>query len=173
MHTIDTGADTSVAPHLSIPALIAIAPALPPDSLGGWIDAWQLPAPLRSGRALDHEQRQLVLALVEHSAWVADILDHLDTGKALPPHDDDGEPCRLKRWLERALDGGRYDPRMLQQGSSLHQQLHDLADALVGLRTVASTGQLRVLSDRLAATRDVLIELLSDLLAQPGQAGAA
>lgn len=106
----------------------------------------------------------LAAALAEHSAWVRCVLDHVADGTPMAAHGGHG-PCRLSRWLGAALASRRYDERMLRHGMALHAELHDLGDALVGLRGDLAPGPMQVLIDRLAATRDVLVELLSDLAA--------
>lgn len=119
-------------------------------------------------RGASHDGQQadaarLIVALADHAAWVGAVMRHLASNDASAPPSEQ-QRCRLSRWLDAAESGGRHDPRVLRHGRALHSQLHDLGDALLGLRPSMAAASLRVLGERLEATRDVLVELLAGLL---------
>jgi hypothetical protein len=116
-----------------------IARPMPAGDLPGWLARWR-PDPAWAGlRPVNRDDLPLLLAGVEHRAWIAAISDHLH-GAYAPPPVDPGQ-CHFGTWL--AGDGpARHGARAaLQVCVPLHRQLHALAAELCDLQARGQTAK--------------------------------
>ena len=139
-----------------------IARPMPAEALPAWVKAWR-PDPGWIGlRAIDRSDLPVLIASVEHRAWVKAAEQYLGGERKAPPPLDHRQ-CRLGVWL--ASDGQeRFGAmRVFQSIKDLHKQVHEQArDLCDGY----ACGRHRDARDRLGTLhelRDGLLEYLATL----------
>ncbi|MDO8346718.1 MAG: EAL domain-containing protein [Rugosibacter sp.] len=136
-----------------------IARPMPADQIPGWIARWR-PSDSWSRQPLaDRQDLPLVLASVEHRAWIVRLENHLKGRQAAPP-DMDPRQCQFGRYLASA-DPERWSGHTrLQDIDALHQQIHSLAAKALTLhahgRTPEALTQINKLESLNNALRDQL-----------------
>ncbi|OIQ64506.1 hypothetical protein GALL_539430 [mine drainage metagenome] len=145
---------------------------MPAPDLPGWVAAWSGPPQWQGVSLVPRADLPVLFAAVEHRAWVAQLLAFLHGSRSGAPVLD-GRLCQFGRWLGGA--GASHLTRLAALGdgtgadqlTGLHQQLHDLALHLVGLKTGGQTQALQTQLPRLTELRDAVLAQLGLLLGEP------
>ena len=74
---------------------------------------------------LDRRSAQLLVASVEHQAWIRSLRDHVHNHQQPPPSFIE-EQCRLDMWLEDAIHGAQGG-ELVNVAYRLHEAQHELA----------------------------------------------
>ena len=139
-----------------------IARPMPGENIPDWVRSWQ-PDPLWNKQPItNRHDLPLLLAQVEHRAWVKSVDDFLHGEYERVPMTR--HQCGFGTWLE--TDGqatyGEYASFLTIR--DLHAQIHDLADALCALHTRGNSSQALARLNELHALRDTLLAQLKALL---------
>jgi diguanylate cyclase (GGDEF)-like protein/PAS domain S-box-containing protein len=106
-----------------------IAKPMPPEQLAAWAAQWQLPPSLAGCRVLDRSSAQLLVAGVEHNAWIRSLLAHV-RDRSCPPPAFIQDQCRLATWLDEAVRRPHLDA-LVATARGLHRALHALAERVM------------------------------------------
>ncbi|WP_374586477.1 EAL domain-containing protein [Pseudoduganella sp.] len=106
-----------------------IARPMPAQDVPAWKGAWNMPAALLRCAPIQREGIQLLVAGVEHRAWVARLLQHLREGVGAPPGME-ARSCRIAQWLaaNAGAPGDTYRRSLIEEK---HAEMHRLAQALL------------------------------------------
>lgn len=109
----------------------AIARPMPADAVPAWLMEWEPPVSWQTTPALEPAEVPLLLAEVEHRAWLKALKAHL-AGKQDTPPPLGSDACRFGGWLNKASTRRRYGllPEF-EQLHSLHEEVHQLGHTLV------------------------------------------
>ena len=138
----------------------AIARPMPATQVLPWLTQWQLPASWASSRKVGPAGIPMLLAEVEHRAWLKHIQAYVTLpSKTLLP--TNSQHCRFGLWLRR---GSTVDRLQHQPGFSqlqeLHNAIHQRANALT--HQIAQ-GQMALARQDLGAVELLSQHLLSEL----------
>ncbi|WP_342119506.1 EAL domain-containing protein [Pseudoduganella sp. OTU4001] len=117
-----------------------IARPMPPQQMIAWATQWRLPEGLAGCRVLDRNSAQLLVASVEHQAWIRSLLDYIRSD-AQPMPSFIEEQCRLDMWLEEALHRPQAS-ELVKIAYRLHQGQHELARQILAHMTHGETSAL-------------------------------
>ena len=141
----------------------AIARPMEAEAFPMWMHSWMPPESWTERKILTRDDMKIVYRLIEHRAWVQNLLGFLQSrhGKqpSLDPH-----VCRFGHWIDH--DGQRRfkgEP-VFEQIVLLHEEAHRLAKALVALHAGGDKTQLEEGMIELEVKRDEMLELLKRLL---------
>lgn len=134
-----------------------IARPMPAESLRDWAREWR-PSPRWARlRRLNREYLPLLYALVEHRAWIQDLVDAFRAGRRElpgPVHDQ----CIFSRWMD---ESGLHPRPGFEAVDRLHRQIHQLAKVLYQLHAQGDIqsacrrlGELSDLGDALSKALD-------------------
>jgi diguanylate cyclase (GGDEF)-like protein/PAS domain S-box-containing protein len=118
-----------------------IARPMPPDRLRAWAASWRLPDGLAGCRVLDRNSAQLLVAGVEHQAWIRALLDDVRDGRQPAPAFLDAK-CRLDTWLAEAVQRPKAG-QMVKLAYRFHAAQHELARQIVAQMAYGETAELR------------------------------
>jgi diguanylate cyclase (GGDEF)-like protein/PAS domain S-box-containing protein len=109
----------------------AIARPMPAAAVPHWLSHWQVPQAWAQSEAVMQHDIPVLLAEVEHRAWLkhlhAFVMQRAPLGPALTHHN-----CRLGQWLEKPSTQQHYQQHPdFMVLSLLHEQLHDEARQLL------------------------------------------
>jgi EAL domain-containing protein (putative c-di-GMP-specific phosphodiesterase class I) len=108
----------------------AIARPMPAESVPGWLAQWHTPLSWQHTRELEPGNVHLLLAEVEHRAWLKDLKAHLGGKQDSPPALGHGE-CRFGLWLNKASTRRRFGQmEEFERLQTLHREVHDLGTTL-------------------------------------------
>ncbi len=132
-----------------------IARPMPAAALPGWAAAWRTYPDWFNLLSVSDDDLPLLLASVEHRAWVRAIEEHLKDERTIPPPLDHHQ-CNLGKWLD-AQGNTRYGAQPAFKAiEPLHWQVHDLVMQMCelhsrgrGLDALESVGELHKLRDAL------------------------
>ena len=135
----------------------AIARPMPADELQSWIASWRPdPAWLHLVAAL-HEDVPLLVASVQHRAWIRAIEAHLQGERAIAPPLDRHQ-CDFGTWLD-AEGAARYGAQpAFATVETLHRQVHALVVQMCDLHARAKRADALAMLAELHALRDALFE---------------
>ncbi|MCE3262879.1 MAG: hypothetical protein K0R43_1958 [Pseudoduganella sp.] len=106
-----------------------IARPMPPGQLTAWASQWRLPEGLAACRVLDRNSVQLLVAGVEHLAWIRSLLEYVRKGRQ-PALTFLEAPCRLGMWLEDAVQQPQAS-QLVKLAYRFHAAQHELARHIV------------------------------------------
>jgi hypothetical protein len=118
-----------------------IARPMPPDRLRAWAASWRLPDGLAGCRVLDRSSAQLLVAGVEHQAWIRALLDDVRDGRQPASAFLDAK-CRLDTWLAEAVQRPKAG-QMVKLAYRFHAAQHELARQIVAQMAYGETAELR------------------------------
>lgn len=96
----------------------------------GWLAQWHTPLSWQHTRELEPGNVHLLLAEVEHRAWLKDLKAHLGGKQDSPPALGHGE-CRFGLWLNKASTRRRFGQmEEFERLQTLHREVHDLGTTL-------------------------------------------
>jgi EAL domain-containing protein (putative c-di-GMP-specific phosphodiesterase class I) len=131
-----------------------IAASMPARELRAWAAQWRPDPRWSEVPVVRPENRPVLLATVEHRAWLGALEASLQGKRAVPPPLDAGV-CRVSVWLEekKRSSGGTHSA--MQAIDSLHHQVHELAAEIVASQSdgpnpegLARLRQLHYLQDK-------------------------
>lgn len=143
----------------------AIARPMPAEGLLGWRDQWRPDPGWRGITRLGEAQLDLIFAMVEHRAWVAELAAWLDGLQAEPPVLDESD-CRFGQRLA-AGTSWPSDSVALDEIRAIHREIHQLADALVARCRAEPDADCGAEFAALERQRDQLVDRLQRLLDDP------
>ena len=131
-----------------------IAASMPARDLRAWAAAWRPDPRWAEVPVVRAENRPVLLATVEHRAWLGALEASLQGKRAVPPPLD-ASVCRVGMWLEDEKRSSRGTSSAVLAIESLHRQVHDLAAEIVASQTdgpnpdgLARLRQLHYLQDK-------------------------
>ena len=141
----------------------AIEHPMPADQVLAWIKVWQPDPSWLSANPISQRDLPLLLAIVEHRAWVDGMNDYIH-GKQDTPPVLDGHKCKFSRWLYG--DGQQVHGAEALYGKieAIHSQVHDLGRVIMAHYTNNNQQELHKEMDNLYQLREVLIYHLEELL---------
>ena len=108
----------------------AIARPMPAESVPAWLAQWHTPLSWQHTKELEPGDVPLLLAEVEHRAWLKDLKAHLGGKQDSPPALGHGE-CRFGLWLNKASTRRRFGQmEEFERLQTLHREVHDLGTTL-------------------------------------------
>jgi len=156
----------------------AIARPMPAEQVPGWLTLWQPPASwTRSGPASPRDIPAL-LALVEHRAWLKDLVAHVSK-KSVPMPPLDAHACRFSQWLVKTATLAQFQHHsafasLVAVHQALHQQAADLLAQLAispGLEVAEALQNLQSLSQDMAQAMHSLRRQVPDTQWSPSNFG--
>ncbi len=131
-----------------------IAASMPARELRGWATTWRPDPRWAEVPVVRAENRPVLLAAVEHRAWLGALEASLQGKRAVPPPLD-ASVCRVGMWLEDEKRSSRGTDSAVLAIESLHRQIHELASEIVASKAdgpnpegAASLRQLHYLQDK-------------------------
>ncbi|HVN92931.1 MAG TPA: PAS domain S-box protein [Terracidiphilus sp.] len=131
-----------------------IAASMPARELRAWSAAWRPDPSWADVPLVRAENRPVLLATVEHRAWLGALESSLQGKRAVPPPLDAGQ-CRVGLWLEEVKRSSRGTDSAVQAIESLHRQVHEMAAEIVASQSdgpnpegLARLRQLHYLQDK-------------------------
>ena len=146
----------------------AIAHPMSAEEFPGWIDTWEPPESWIERKMLTRDDMKIVYRLIEHRAWMRELVGYLQGRHAiLPPLDP--HVCRFGHWIDH--DGKRRfsEHPLYERISQLHAETHIHAKKLVGLHDRHETEALEAGIAEIEAKRDTMLELLKLLFDADGE----
>jgi diguanylate cyclase (GGDEF)-like protein/PAS domain S-box-containing protein len=139
-----------------------VARPMPAHELPGWVRTWR-PDPAWNGlSAVDRDDLPLLLAAVEHRAWLAAVEAYLRNDcENLPPLD---AHCRFGDWLASQRQPDRASYPLFQSVRKLHGELHAQAAELCDLRRHEQAAQALAGLPELRAIQEALLEQMKILV---------
>ena len=141
-----------------------IAPPMAGDDIADWFATWRPDPSWLNLARVSRDDLPAIFAMVEHRAWVAEVVAHLrgdrDAPPALDPHH-----CRFGLWLDQQTtraSGGAC--RRLDQVGQLHLEIHARALALVAQLQRGDGAAARAGCCEIVALRDRLLGELMKVL---------
>jgi diguanylate cyclase (GGDEF)-like protein/PAS domain S-box-containing protein len=107
-----------------------IAASMPARELRAWAADWRPDPRWAEVPVVRAENRPVLLATVEHRAWLGALEASLQGKRSVPPPLD-VSVCRVGIWLEDEKRSSRGTHSAIQAIESLHRQVHELASAIV------------------------------------------
>jgi diguanylate cyclase (GGDEF)-like protein/PAS domain S-box-containing protein len=131
-----------------------VAASMPARELRAWAAAWRPDPRWTDVPVVRGENRPVLLAVVEHRAWLGALEASLQGKRAVPPPLDAGQ-CRVGMWLEDAKRSSLGTDSTVLAIESLHRQVHELAAEIVASQAdgpnpqgIARLRQLHYLQDK-------------------------
>ncbi|MDZ4161608.1 MAG: EAL domain-containing protein [Burkholderiales bacterium] len=111
----------------------AIARPMPADAVPAWLAQWHAPLNWQTTLPLEPGDVSMLLAEVEHRAWMKAMKSYLG-GKHNPSPPLGSEACRFGAWLDKSTTRRRYGHlREFEALSKQHTALHTQGEHLVKL----------------------------------------
>jgi len=102
----------------------AIARPMPAADVPTWLKQWQLPQSWASSTVAPPRDIPILLAKVEHRAWMRQLRAYL-ADPALPAPVNEPTQCRFGKWLMRRSTAQRFQRNPLFSSlQSIHEELH-------------------------------------------------
>ncbi len=131
-----------------------IAASMPARELRAWAAAWRPDPRWAEVPVVRAENRPVLLATVEHRAWLGALEASLQGKRAVPPPLD-ASVCRVGMWLEDEKRSSRGTDSAVLAIESLHRQVHELAAEIIASQSdgpnpsgLARLRQLHYLQDK-------------------------
>jgi diguanylate cyclase (GGDEF)-like protein/PAS domain S-box-containing protein len=107
----------------------AIARPMPAAAVLNWLTLWQPPLSWTQANAVSPRDIPVLLAEVEHRAWLAQVLAFARHRKGLPTPDTNTRNCRFSHWLNKTATQLRFAEsgvfaKLTADHAALHQQAH-------------------------------------------------
>jgi len=133
-----------------------IARPMPAADVPGWLAQWQVPPSWANCTLAPPRDIPILLAKVEHRAWMRELRAHL-ADPLLPSPVNDPLQCRFGRWLQRSGTTKRFQGNPLF-GSlrNIHEELHQQAAPLLERRRAQPNADLSADLSADLATLDAL-----------------
>ncbi len=144
----------------------AIARPMPPQELSAWRARWCPDSSWQRSRRLSRDDLPVLVACVDHRAWVETLRRHLEGYQAQPP-ELGASDCLLGQWLQAERHSGprAADPR-LADIEAIHSHIHLRARQLLAKPRVAGGFDVGALRE-IESLRDALVAALMALVSAP------
>jgi diguanylate cyclase (GGDEF)-like protein/PAS domain S-box-containing protein len=139
-----------------------IARPMPAGEVVAWAANWRLPEGLVGCHVLDRGNARLLVAGVEHQAWIRRLLEHVRSGGPPPPAFLN-EQCRLDAWLAEAVQRPQAG-RMVKLAYRFHAAQHELARQIAAHVAHGETAELRDAASDLERMGEQLQDALNRLV---------
>jgi diguanylate cyclase (GGDEF)-like protein len=107
-----------------------VAASMPAREFRAWAAAWRPDPRWADVPVVRAENRPVLLATVEHRAWLGALEASLQGKRAVPPPLD-ASVCRVGMWLDDEKRSSRSTRSAVLAIESLHRQVHELAAEIV------------------------------------------
>jgi len=133
-----------------------IARPMPAQEVLGWIAEWHGHPSWFDVTVLPRRDMPLLLAMVEHRAWIKEVESYL-VGEHGVVRQLDARTCRFGQWLSSA--GGQHSksPDAVKRLAQLHERIHELVACLCELRAQGQTHSIYIQLEPLLEARDELL----------------
>jgi diguanylate cyclase (GGDEF)-like protein/PAS domain S-box-containing protein len=133
----------------------AIARPMPADDLSAWASAWSPDPRWTNVPLVNHGNRPVLYATVEHRAWLVAFEGYLRGSRQTPPSLDIGQ-CQFGSWMNAEKQAGRANQAAHRDADAFHRQFHALATEIFAShvhgqnqQAIARIADLHVLCDEL------------------------
>jgi EAL domain-containing protein (putative c-di-GMP-specific phosphodiesterase class I) len=138
-----------------------IARPMPAENIMKWKENWQPDEKWRQQHAINRDDIPLLVAGIEHNAWIKRVMDYLDDRVSIPAEMDHRQ-CRFGQWLDgegkkRYQKRSSYEPVVI-----LHKKVHELAKELIDAK--AQNRNIAFETRKLSHYKNELIEKLNRML---------
>ena len=140
----------------------AIARPMAAEELPGWLNGWRPDAAWQRRRRLGRDELPVLVAMVDHRAWVASLRRHLEGYQGLGP-ELNPLTCQFGQWLAQAKLGRWAAQPLLAEAEQLHTHIHERARLLVARPRVRGTVDEAALRE-IETLRDTLVFTLQSML---------
>ncbi len=138
-----------------------IARPMPPEKIINWMQNYQPDPKWQQQSAVNKDDIPLLIAGIEHNAWIRQVMEYLD-GRVSVPAELDQHQCRFGRWLDGEGRKHYQHNSNFEQVIILHRKIHKLATQLVkGNSDTRSRAQE---TRKLSQYKSDLIEKLNQIL---------
>lgn len=140
-----------------------IARPMPAHDFPAWAAAWSPDPSWANLSAISREDLPLLFAGIEHRAWINSLASYLGNEIDTPPQLN-ARHCRFGEWWHqegRSRYAARPDLLVIE---ALHQQIHDLAEALCTLRQRGQNSIALARLDELHVLQGKLLDALQHLV---------
>jgi diguanylate cyclase (GGDEF)-like protein/PAS domain S-box-containing protein len=144
-----------------------IARPMPGAELAAWTAQWRPDPAWVNLRAVNRDDLQLLVAGVQHRAWIKTLQGYILGERDAPPTLDHHQ-CRFGRWLSGE---GRVHCAALSAFPTverLHLKVHEVGAQLVELKALGAGAQALTRLREINDLRDALLAQLQELLRQSG-----
>ena len=142
-----------------------VARPMPPGDLPGWIAAWKPPSAWIGQEPISKRFFPVLLASIEHRAWLDTLNKHLESGFVTQPQLNLGK-CRFSVWLDNESRDFPDLQERCQRIDQIHQKTHEMAEQLCTLYSEGKNGETRRrLAENLSASSTGLLDELSEFVA--------
>ncbi|MDD2906585.1 MAG: bacteriohemerythrin [Sulfurimonas sp.] len=107
-----------------------IARPMPAESLGLWMQEWKVDERWANVSAVNREDMPLLYALVEHKAWMKNLIAYLNRECASPPILSHLK-CHFGLWIQKNGYKNYINNPIFEQIEILHTQLHEEANSII------------------------------------------
>lgn len=104
-----------------------IAKPMPADSINQWLQEYIPHKEWQNTKRLRGDKISYLHAIVEHTAWIKDVLLSLGGGKSFDTIEFDHNKCSFALWLEKHPEQNSQSFTLL---SKLHKEIHQLVESL-------------------------------------------
>jgi len=141
----------------------AIARPMPAEAIPQWLNTWHPDPSWLHCRPVNRDDLPIILATVEHRAWVAQLTRYLHGERDAMPTLDANQ-CRFSDWLQRDAQSRLGDRPPFKAIEPLHDELHDRARELILLKQQGRPETAIERLNELYSLRDSLIDHLMSIL---------
>ncbi|MDS4029935.1 MAG: EAL domain-containing protein [Candidatus Contendobacter sp.] len=141
----------------------AIARPMSAARIPAWLARWRPPVSWGATARIARKARPVLLAMVEHRAWVRALYRYLNDQKAHPPLVD-SHHCKLGRWLDATAEAGETAHPAYADIVPLHDGFHRTAAELIELKQRGGGALALARFGEIETLRENLLEALGRLI---------
>lgn len=138
----------------------AIAHPMPGKEVMPWQASWIPPSRWKSAASVGADKLPLLVAIVQHRAWINALESHL-AGETNAPPPLNPRQCHLGRWLDS--DDPKLDEAQMGDLIALHEQVHAIASKLMAADEMP-TAELAWQLEQLDQSKGHLLDFLRGLI---------
>ncbi|MBF0266274.1 MAG: EAL domain-containing protein [Gammaproteobacteria bacterium] len=141
-----------------------IAKPMPAKEVENWIKTWKPHSTWLNTTPVSHEKHEILLAIVEHRAWISHLKRYLENKTHLLPSVDTHQ-CRFGEWLnsekiENIINGKDE----IKEINSLHELIHREASLLIIAKQNNDSDNIEIGIRNIESKQDSLIVHLNKLV---------
>ena len=138
-----------------------IARPMPAEKIINWMENYQPEEKWQQQATVNKDDIPLLIAGLEHNAWIKQVMDYLD-GRVSTPVELDQHQCRFGHWLDGEGRKRYQHNANFEQVIILHRKIHKLAAQLIQQRS--SNKNMAHETRQLSQYKNELIEKLNQIL---------
>ncbi|DAB29129.1 MAG TPA: diguanylate cyclase [Sulfurimonas sp. UBA12504] len=140
-----------------------IARPMSAELLSSWMQEWKVDERWANVSAVNREDMPLLYALVEHKAWMKNIIGYLNNERVSPPILSHLK-CHLGIWIQKNGYKHYINHPLFEQIEIVHAQLHEKADGIIMKFHEGSLSDSQNAIKTLQKYSDTLSEMLKKLI---------